>query len=75
MPPEKKRFKVEYPVCNTTFDSDYRRKHNELCHNDQLKAHKQIGYKVTGAPNNKGPVIKYLLGWAGVIWDGPWKIF
>ena len=23
----------------------------------------------------KGPVIKYLLGWAGVIWDGPWKIF
>jgi hypothetical protein len=23
----------------------------------------------------KGPVIKQLLGWAGVIWDGPWKIF
>ena len=24
---------------------------------------------------NMGPVIKKLLGWAGVIWDGPWKIF
>jgi hypothetical protein len=23
----------------------------------------------------KGSVIKWLLGWAGVIWDGPWKIF
>ena len=52
MPPKKKRFKVDCLVCHATFDSDYRKKHNELCHSAHLKAHKHIGFKVAGAPDN-----------------------
>ena len=52
MPPKKKHFKVECLFSHATFDSDYRRKHNELCHDDHLKAHKLIGYKVAGVPSN-----------------------
>ncbi|CAB3994785.1 zinc finger MYM-type 1-like [Paramuricea clavata] len=29
-----------------------RKKHNELCHSAHLKAHKHIGFKVAGAPDN-----------------------
>ena len=50
MPPKRKRFKVECLLSHATFDSDYRKKHNELCHSDHLKAHKHIGPKVAGAP-------------------------
>ena len=52
MPPKTKRFKVECLLCHATFDSDYRKKHNELCHSDHLKAHKHIDFKVAGAPDN-----------------------
>ena len=52
MPLKKKRFKVECLVCHAIFDSDYRKKHNELCHSAHLKAHKHIGFKVAGAPDN-----------------------
>ena len=52
IPPRKKHFKVECLVCYASLDSDYRKKHNELCHSAHLKAHKQIGYKVSGAPDN-----------------------
>ena len=51
MPPRKKRFKVEWLVCHASFDSDYLKNH-ELCHSAHLKAHKKIGYKVAGAPDN-----------------------
>ena len=49
MPVKRKRFKVECTVCHATFDNDYRKRHNELCHSDYLKARRHVGYKVAGA--------------------------
>ena len=49
MPPKAKRFKMECLVFHATFGNDYRKKHNELCHPDYLKAHRIVRYKVAGA--------------------------
>ena len=49
MPVKRKRFKVECTVYHATFDNDYRKRHNELCHWDYLKARRHVGYKVAGA--------------------------
>ena len=47
-----KRIKLECSVCQMTFDSDYRKKHNEKYHGDMLSAHRHIPYKAVGAPEN-----------------------
>ena len=47
-----KRRKVECLICKATFDSDYRKKHNEKHHRDVVQAHRNIPYQVAGAPAN-----------------------
>ena len=47
-----KRRKVECLICKATFDSDYRKKHNEKLHRDMVQAHRNIPYQVAGAPAN-----------------------
>ena len=44
--------KVECSVCEMTFDSDYRKRHNEKYHNEILAAHCHIPYKFAGAPES-----------------------
>lgn len=44
-----KRRKVECSVCHMTFDSDYRKKHNEKYHSEMTKARRHIPYKLVGA--------------------------
>ena len=47
-----KQKKVECSVCQMTFDSDYRKKHNEKYHSEMIAAHRHIPYKLAGAPDN-----------------------
>lgn len=47
-----KRVKVEFSVCKMTFDSDYRKEHDEKYNGKILFAHPHIGYKIFGTPQN-----------------------
>ena len=50
--PNFKRRKIECLLCNKTFDSDYRTRHNKKYHVNCLKNHRHIPYKNAGAPAN-----------------------
>ena len=47
-----KRQKVECSVCNVSFDSDYRKKHNEKYHGQMIAAHRSIPFKIVGCPES-----------------------
>ena len=52
MPPKPKRRRLECILCQKTYDSDYRRSHNEKHHPERVKKHQHIPFKDVGAPNN-----------------------
>eukprot|EP00112_Aurelia_sp_Birch-Aquarium-sp1_P013512 Seg287.14 transcript_id=Seg287.14/GoldUCD/mRNA.D3Y31 product="Zinc finger MYM-type protein 5" pseudo=true protein_id=Seg287.14/GoldUCD/D3Y31 len=52
MPPKPKRRRVECLLCHRTYDSDYRRCHNENHHPERAKKHQHIPFKDAGAPVN-----------------------
>ena len=47
-----KRQKVECSHCRMSFESDYRRKHNEKYHCEMIAVHRSIPYKIVGAPES-----------------------
>eukprot|EP00794_Sanderia_malayensis_P013142 gene13142-14493_t len=52
MPPKPKRRRLECILCQKTYDSDYRRSHNEKHHPERVTKHQHIPFKDVGAPNN-----------------------
>ena len=52
MPPKPKRRRLECLVCHRTYDSDYRRHHNNVHHPERAKKHQHIPFKDAGAPEN-----------------------
>jgi hypothetical protein len=59
MPPTPKRRKIECLLCEKTFDSDYRSRHNNKYHSDKVKKHQHIPYEYAGAPANPFQVNLY----------------
>lgn len=44
-----KRTKIEFLCCHTVFDSDYRKKHNDIHYKNLVRQRKQIKYQAVGA--------------------------
>lgn len=52
---KRKRTKLKclVPGCQSVFDEDYRKRHNEKFHGQLLNANKSIPYEIEGAPASK----------------------